>query len=151
MVFYVLTERNFVKRQVSRYRAFFKRAKHWSPQEYQTDKAFKKKKKNSRLFNLTYDRPFLLDNLHRACHLFEIRRMLPRDQTMHLHSNSEALQLPLRRQAKWNFERQQLSLNYLEQFNHPKWVVEVVSDCAKSIFGLLSVRINLISLAQKNW
>lgn len=57
---------------------------------------------------------FLLDNLHRACHLFEIRRMLPRDQTMHLHSNSEALQ------AKWNFERQQLSLNYLEQFNHPK-------------------------------
>ena len=110
-----------------------------------------KKKKNSRLFNLTYDRPFLLDNLHRACHLFEIRRMLPQDQTMHLHSNSEALQLPLRRQAKWNFERQQLSLNYLEQFNHPKWVVEVVSDCAKSIFGLLSVRINLISLAQKNW
>ena len=110
-----------------------------------------KKKKNSRLFNLTYDRPFLLDNLHRACHLFEIRRMLPRDQTMHPHSNSEALQLPLRRQAKWNFERQQLSLNYLEQFNHPKWVVEVVSDCAKSIFGLLSVRINLISLAQKNW
>lgn len=63
---------------------------------------------------------FLLDNLHRACHLFEIRRMLPRDQTMHLHSNSEALQLPLRRQAKWNFELQQLSLNYLEQFNHPK-------------------------------
>lgn len=63
---------------------------------------------------------FLLDNLHPACHLFEIRRMLPRDQTMHLHSNSEALQLPLRRQAKWNFERQQLSLNYLEQFNHPK-------------------------------